>query len=745
MDGSQTFSSPLLNRRAAPLSTATSIRFVGVANRDGSVVGAYGKTHKHLEDLFKHITTNSLPPSGKLKTQPFLDDKEVKNVLKKGREQLGALVDYEQHQLGHEYGRLGQAVEELTRTWDDKGNGLSDEEKALQLLLDGRKKISVDEGGQRRKQLTEYLLLVADISSQGDADEFRDRTKHFVRFLLDFLLPHGHGKDKYVGLLTVMGLNIEDEVSSGNDVWDFKTAAKQAIIAEIVGDASMETVVSLFDSKALAEFTFSTGKDEKRVLVKTMRPICKMWMTDDFGLNQATVEEEVVAYTGGEVSDNVSDAGAGDAPSLSALTAGTCSPKIIHLRSLLNQLASLATGILDDHGNGELTPAQVADHRLTIARLLAEALDPAPSGALTVVTATTATSSSVGGSSRGDMVSPLTLPNVPRSFSFQEMNNGFGSANNGLSLTKKGLICCLQKLRDRDDCPALLRQYLQKHLTEEWGVDVGDPTTPLERALAGCKFTEEDLGILGVLGGGAFGRVFAILYKNYRAAMKVECFTANALKYYLARELIEGTKVKSPHIVRVLGFLPLPCVVNQNKPICMGLIQELCLHNLRKIIRRLHNELELAPRDMLREVCKIIDQVLMAVRDMEEAGVMHRDLKPENIMEAKDGKIKVMQGNLTEDAGTGPYIPPEGRGPKHDIYSAAVVWFELMTNSLPKDINVRDKASLVHAFKLETVKEASEVLDLFMHMIEPDENVRWTAKQASPAMKKVLESLSKDA
>jgi len=374
-------------------------------------------------------------------------------VLKKGREQLGALVDYEQDQLGHKYGRLGQAVEELTRTWEDKGNGLSDEEKALQLLLDGRKK-SVDEGGQHQR-LTEYLLLVADISFQGDVDEFRDRTKHFVRFLVDFLLPHRHGKDKYVGLLTAMGLNIADKVSSGSDVWDFKTAAKQAIIAEIVGDASMETVVSLFDSKALAEFTFSTGKGEKRVLVKTMRSICNLWMTDDFGfdkLNQATVEEEVVAYTGGEVSGDVSDAGAGDARSLSVLTAGTCSPETIHLRSLLNQLASLATRILYDHENGELTPAQVADHRLTIPRLLAEALDPAPSGALTVVRETTAASSSVGGSSRGDMVSPLTLPNVLRSFSFQEMNDGFGSANNGLSLTKKGLICCLQKLRDRHDC-----------------------------------------------------------------------------------------------------------------------------------------------------------------------------------------------------------------------------------------------------------------------------------------------------
>lgn len=95
--------------------------------------------------------------------------------------------------------------------------------------------------------------------------------------------------------------------------------------------------------------------------------------------------------------------------------------------------------------------------------------------------------------------------------------------------------------------------------------------------------------------------------------------------------------------------------------------------------------------------------------------------------------------------GTHLYIPPEGRGPKHDVYSAAVVWFELMTNSLPGDINVCDKDSLVHAFKLETVKEASEVLDLFLHMIEPDENVRWTAKQASPVMKMVLESLLKNA
>ena len=143
----------------------------------------------------------------------------------------------------------------------------------------------------------------------------------------------------------------------------------------------------------------------------------------------------------------------------------------------------------------------------------------------------------------------------------------------------------------------------------------------------------------------------------------------------------------------------------------------------------------------------------MAVQDLEAAKIIHRDIKPENVIEAKDGMIKLIDlgicrefnetGNLTEGTGTGPYIPPEGCGTKHDIYSTAVVWFELMTNRLPMYSSFRTKAALAHSFMIETTEVNDQVIDLFFHMIEPDADVRWTAAQASPAMTRILEALSK--
>jgi len=144
------------------------------------------------------------------------------------------------------------------------------------------------------------------------------------------------------------------------------------------------------------------------------------------------------------------------------------------------------------------------------------------------------------------------------------------------------------------------------------------------------------------------------------------------------------------------------------------------------------------------------------VRDLHHFGVTHRDIKPGNICLSKDGLYKLIDlglareidenGNLTENTGTGPYIPPGGCGLKHDEFSAAVVWHELMTGKIPdwKDTSTKilSRKQVCTAFKIDSVPEGDQVIDLFMHLIEPEDAMRWTAKQALPMMEKIWESLS---
>jgi serine/threonine-protein kinase len=114
-------------------------------------------------------------------------------------------------------------------------------------------------------------------------------------------------------------------------------------------------------------------------------------------------------------------------------------------------------------------------------------------------------------------------------------------------------------------------------------------------------------------------------------------------------------------------------------------------------------------RDLLRErgalspaqAVSIMEPVLAALAAAHRAGLVHRDVKPENILLSDDGVVKVADFGLARatesDAastrtglmmGTVAYCPPEqiARGAadaRSDVYSAGVVFFELLTGSAP--------------------------------------------------------------
>jgi len=114
-------------------------------------------------------------------------------------------------------------------------------------------------------------------------------------------------------------------------------------------------------------------------------------------------------------------------------------------------------------------------------------------------------------------------------------------------------------------------------------------------------------------------------------------------------------------------------------------------------------------RDLLRErgaltpaqAVSIMEPVLAALAAAHRAGLVHRDVKPENILLSDDGVVKVADFGLARaveaDAsstrtglmmGTVAYCPPEqiARGAadaRSDVYSAGVLFFELLTGRPP--------------------------------------------------------------
>ena len=99
-------------------------------------------------------------------------------------------------------------------------------------------------------------------------------------------------------------------------------------------------------------------------------------------------------------------------------------------------------------------------------------------------------------------------------------------------------------------------------------------------------------------------------------------------------------------------------------------------------------------------------------------------------------------GTLTDNAGTGRYLPPEGKGRKHDGFSTGIVYYELMRGEYPSE-KVPSEEELAETFKIEgidkvTAQKASDLCEGLTHFSEKE---RWTGKYAFDFAMKLLESL----
>lgn len=137
----------------------------------------------------------------------------------------------------------------------------------------------------------------------------------------------------------------------------------------------------------------------------------------------------------------------------------------------------------------------------------------------------------------------------------------------------------------------------------------------------------------------------------------------------------------------------------------------------------------------LREALALLRQIADGLDAIHAAGAIHGDVKPSNVMVGRDRRVRIVDVGLVpvlermeagEVLGTPAYLPPERAlgaiatpelGARADVYSFAVVAFELLTGRLPFRDERRD--SLLHAHAHVPAPRPSDVSRLARVFDEP--------------------------
>jgi serine/threonine-protein kinase len=209
---------------------------------------------------------------------------------------------------------------------------------------------------------------------------------------------------------------------------------------------------------------------------------------------------------------------------------------------------------------------------------------------------------------------------------------------------------------------------------------------------------------------------------------------ARARKLFM-REATALARLSHPNIVHFFGLSDFEGQ--------LALVMEL-VHgeSLSELIARVRTESESRraplPALPLAQAWHYFAQLLGALASIHAFGILHRDIKSSNVLVRGDGVIKVTDFGIAqvpaEEArttggmapGTGAYMSPEQvlnqpLDPRTDLYSAAIVLYEMLTGVTPFDSPDRSEL-MVRAAQIEQVpaplssrlKQAPEVLDMLM-------------------------------
>ncbi len=197
--------------------------------------------------------------------------------------------------------------------------------------------------------------------------------------------------------------------------------------------------------------------------------------------------------------------------------------------------------------------------------------------------------------------------------------------------------------------------------------------------------------ILQNLGEGGMGAVYKARDKEVDrlVALKVirpDLATNPEILQRFKRELVLARQITHKNVVRIYDFGDAEGV----KFITMEYVDG---EDLKSILRKTG---KLPPA----EAVSVMQQVCRALDACHSEGVIHRDLKPSNVMRDKLGKVLVMDFGLAQSAqtfgltqtgallGTLEYMSPEQAqghelGPTSDIYSAGLIFYELLAGKAP--------------------------------------------------------------
>ncbi len=193
--------------------------------------------------------------------------------------------------------------------------------------------------------------------------------------------------------------------------------------------------------------------------------------------------------------------------------------------------------------------------------------------------------------------------------------------------------------------------------------------------------------IIKEIGRGAKGEVFLVkdLSTNELLALKrinlpLESSPIETLRF--EKEFVIARSIKSKYVVRMFEFF-------RNKEsvfFTMEYINGIALKDLKD-----HS---------LSTIIKIFIMIARALLDLHSYNIIHRDIKPTNIILPLDGGLKILDLGLAHLknnenpglSGTINYMAPELfhggiYDVKSDIYSAGVIFYELLTGNLPFDIH----------------------------------------------------------
>ena len=209
---------------------------------------------------------------------------------------------------------------------------------------------------------------------------------------------------------------------------------------------------------------------------------------------------------------------------------------------------------------------------------------------------------------------------------------------------------------------------------------------------------------------------------------------ARARKLFL-REATALARLSHPNVVHFFGLSDFEGQ--------LGLVMEL-VHGepLSELIQRVRTESRRTPGPLpalpLAQAWHYFAQLLGALAAIHAFGILHRDIKSSNVLVRGDGVIKVTDFGIAqipaEEAkntggmapGTGAYMSPEQvlnkpLDPRSDLYSAAIVLYEMLTGVTPFDTPERSEL-MVRTAQIEEapaplssiLKQAPPVLDLLM-------------------------------